>query len=364
MSNIRIATVVGARPQFIKAAPLSLELAQNADIQEISIHTGQHFDANMSDVFFTELALPAPAYNLGIGGGSHAKMTGDMLAAIERILLDEAPSAVLVYGDTNSTLAGGLAAAKLNIPVIHVEAGLRSFNRQMPEEINRVLVDHLSTLLFCPTSTSVQNLKNEGITQGVHQVGDLMFDATLALTPIATERSSLLDDLGLVPGTYCAATLHRADNTASAEAIEQAISFMVECAKGSEVVLPVHPRTRLAAEKFGVSIQRPGVRAIEPLGYLDMIALAKNASTIFTDSGGLQKEAYFHGVPCVTLRNETEWTETVSAGWNRLWSSDSYEPRTDIVEYGDGKSAQTMVAIIRDWIHANPSTDGQCDLSP
>lgn len=357
MSILRIATVIGARPQFIKAAPLSLEFARTNNVEEISIHTGQHFDANMSDIFFSELALPQPAYNLGISGGSHGKMTGEMLAAIELILTEEQPDAVLVYGDTNSTLAGGLAAAKLNIPVIHVEAGLRSFNRQMPEEINRVMVDHLSTLLFCPTSTSVENLRKEGITQGVHQVGDLMFDATLALSPMAEERSSLLKNLALEPGAYCAATLHRADNTNSADAIERALDYMVDCAEGNEVVIPVHPRTRIAAERFGISIKRPGLRPIEPLGYLDMIVLAKNASMIFTDSGGLQKEAYFHGVPCVTLRSETEWTETVTAGWNRLWGNEKFEPRRDILEYGDGNSAQTMVAIIHDWVAHQSDTD-------
>ena len=350
MSNLRIATVIGARPQFVKAAPLSLEIANTSGIEEVSIHTGQHYDAKMSDIFFSDLALPKPAYNLGIGGGTHGKMTGQMLAAIEEVLLNEAPDAVLVYGDTNSTLAGGLAATKLHIPVIHVEAGLRSFNRKMPEEVNRVMVDHISTLLFCPTVTSVENLTREGITEGVHQVGDLMFDATLALSPIAEERSNLLDELTLTPKSYCAATLHRADNTESPEAIERALSYMIECANGKEVVIPVHPRTRIAAERFGISIERPGLRAIEPLGYLDMIMLAKNASMIFTDSGGLQKEAYFHGVPCVTLRSETEWTETVSAGWNRLWSDENYLSKHDIVEYGDGRSAQKMVNVIRGWL--------------
>ncbi|MGI3127517.1 non-hydrolyzing UDP-N-acetylglucosamine 2-epimerase [Nitratireductor sp. PBL-C9] len=349
MSNLRIATIIGARPQFVKAAPLSLEIANTAGIEEISIHTGQHYDANMSDVFFSDLALPRPAYNLGISGGSHGKMTGEMLAAIETILTEQAPDAVLVYGDTNSTLAGGLAAAKLNIPVIHVEAGLRSFNRKMPEEINRVMVDHVSALLFCPTSTSVENLAREGITKGVHQVGDLMFDATLTLTPIAEEQSKLLEELDLSPSGYCAATLHRADNTASPEAIEKALRYMVQHSDGKEVVIPLHPRTRHAAERFNISVERDGIRVVEPLGYIDMIKLAKNAALIFTDSGGLQKEAYFHGVPCVTLRSETEWIETVTSGWNRLWSEGSYAPRTDIAEYGDGSSAKTIVNIIKDW---------------
>lgn len=345
---MKIVTVIGARPQFVKAAPLSLAFSNTNGIEEATIHTGQHFDENMSGIFFRELGLPQPAYNLDIHGGGHGQMTGRMLEAIEKILLVEKPHAVLVYGDTNSTLAGGLAAAKLHIPVIHVEAGLRSFNRAMPEEINRVTVDHLSDLLFCPTSTSVQNLEREGIVKGVHQVGDLMFDATAALTPIAERHSNILAELPFSKGSYTVATIHRADNTDSAETLEAAISYTLDKADGLPVVLPLHPRTKAVAAQFNLLLERPGLHVIDPLGYFDMLVLSKNAAQIFTDSGGLQKEAYFHGVPCVTLRSETEWVETIDAGWNRLWTVADYASRRPIEEYGDGHAAREIVRIINE----------------
>ncbi|MFD2264569.1 non-hydrolyzing UDP-N-acetylglucosamine 2-epimerase [Lacibacterium aquatile] len=343
---IRILTVVGARPQFIKAAPLSLEMQRRGTIEEISVHTGQHFDENMSGIFFRDLKLPSPRYNLGISGGTHGVMTGRMLEAIEKILLDEKPDMMLVYGDTNSTLAAGLAAAKLNIPVAHVEAGLRSFNRAMPEEINRVMVDHVSELLLCPTATAINHLATEGITSGVHLVGDLMFDAVLALSDAADRTSTIHADLGLERKRYAAATIHRAENTDSKERLEAVIEYTLDQANGLDVVLPLHPRTRQSAERLSVNLDRKGLRLVDPLGYLDMLVLSKGAAMIFTDSGGLQKEAYFHRVPCVTLRDETEWTETLDAGWNRLWTVPEYKARREISDYGTGNSAGSIVDIL------------------
>ena len=341
----RILGVVGARPQFIKAAAVSRAFLPAPDLTEILVHTGQHFDDNMSAVFFEELAIPAPAYNLGIRGGGHGDMTGRMLGALEEVMVAEAPTAVLVYGDTNSTLAGALAAAKLHIPVVHVEAGLRSFNRRMPEEINRVVADHLSTLLLCPTRTAVGHLRNEGIVEGVHNVGDVMYDATLFARVTAAERSNILQRLGLDERGYSLCTVHRAENTDDAERLARVMRFLEEAAGHAPVLFPIHPRTRQAIEHHGLSPK--GVHLIDPVGYLDMHRLLSGAVQIFTDSGGLQKEAYFHRVPCVTLRNETEWTETVAAGWNRLWTEADYCERRDIDEYGDGQAAEQILDILR-----------------
>ncbi len=311
------------------------------------IHTGQHFDENMSGVFFRELGLPKPAYQLDIHGGPHGQMTGRMTEAIEAILMGDRPDAVLVYGDTNSTLAGGLAAVKLHIPVIHVEAGLRSFNRNMPEEINRVLVDHISSVLLCPTSAAVENLRNEGISAGVHQVGDLMYDATLKLTPIAVKHSRILEELSLQPKSYGVATLHRAENTDSPEALRKAIDFLAHLSGDIPLVLPLHPRTRQALARAGISVAADRLKLIDPVGYFDMHVLLSNANIVATDSGGVQKEAYFHKVPCVTLRSETEWVETIDNGWNRLWSQDEYRPRREIREYGTGDTAKRILEILR-----------------
>lgn len=338
-----ILTVVGARPQFIKAAPVSHALAA-AGLRELLVHTGQHFDALMSDVFFEELDIPKPAYNLEVNSLGHGAMTGRMLEKLEATLLAEKPDMVLIYGDTNSTLAGALAASKLTIPVAHVEAGLRSFNRRMPEELNRVVADHLSDLLFCPTSTAVANLQNEGITKGVHAVGDVMFDTTIAAVGRARGRSEILTRLDLKPKSYAAATIHRAENTDDPERFGRIIAWLERAAETLPIVMPVHPRTRKLLDKRGAVLCN--VRLIEPLGYLDMAWLAHNASAIYTDSGGLQKEAYFHRVPCVTLRDETEWVETIEAGWNRLWTSESYKPRAEIADYGDGQSAKLIAAVI------------------
>jgi UDP-GlcNAc3NAcA epimerase len=341
---VRLLSIVGARPQFIKAAAVSRAIGARPELVEVMVHTGQHFDPEMSDIFFDELGIPAPSYHLGIHGGSHGDMTGRMLAAVEAVMIEVAPAAVIVYGDTNSTLAGALAAAKLHLPVAHVEAGLRSFNRRMPEEINRVVADHVSELLFCPTVAAVENLAREGITAGVRNIGDVMFDATLFAAAAARERSTVLTRFGVEPGRYAVATLHRAENTNDLVALTRAIAYLEAEAKIRTVVLPCHPRTRAAMARAGLEFGR--IRAVAPLSYLDMHRLLQDSELVFTDSGGLQKEAYFHRVPCVTLRSETEWVETVECGWNRLWHVDSYKLRSDIADYGDGKAADRIVQHI------------------
>jgi len=311
-----IVTVVGARPQFIKQAVVSRALAALHDTKECVVHTGQHFDANMSDVFFEELEILSPAYHLGISGGTHGQNTGRMIEGVERVLLAEQPDLVLVYGDTDSTLAGALAAVKLHIPLAHVEAGLRSFNRRMPEEINRVLTDHAASLLFAPTVTAVQNLANEGICRDrVQQVGDVMYDAALFYGEKSDRVSTILDQLDLVSKDYVLATLHRAENTDNSQRLHTI--FAGFAATGLPIVLPLHPRTRGRLVTYGLKLPT-NVQVIEPVGYLDMVMLEKHARLIATDSGGVQKEAFFYRVPCVTLRNETEWVELVDAGWNRL----------------------------------------------
>ena len=312
---MKIVSVVGARPQFIKCAPVSRELRK--EHEEILVHTGQHYDHGMSEVFFEELRIPKPDYNLGIGSGTHGRQTGAMLGVIEDVLGKEEPDFVLVYGDTNSTLAGALAAAKLHIPVAHVEAGLRSFDRRMPEEVNRVLTDHCSDILFCPTETAVRNLTAEGVTEGVHLVGDVMCDALKYNRTVAEERSRVLEDVGVRPGEYLVATVHRPSNTDSREHMAAIIDALGEA--GRPVVFPVHPRTRHYLGEYGLLEKMPeNVRVIEPLGYLDMLCLMAHAEKILTDSGGVQKEAYMLGIPCITLRENTEWVETVEAGWNVL----------------------------------------------
>ena len=339
-----ILTVVGARPQLIKAAAVSRALAAQAGLRECLVHTGQHFDAGMSDVFFAELGIPQPSHHLGIHGGGHGEMTGRMLIALERVMQQERPDCVLVYGDTNSTLAGAIAAAKLNLPVAHVEAGLRSFNRRMPEEINRIVADRLSTLLFCPTATSVANLADEGVTAGVHAVGDVMYDVTLHAGTAARKTSKIIERLGLAPKGYALATVHRAENTDDPAALSAVLAYLREQAHAKPVVLPLHPRTRESAGRAGLGLD--GLIVTEPLGFLDMHRLLAGAACVCTDSGGVQKEAYFHRVPCVTLRNETEWVETIEAGWNRLWRGPDYRPRRDIPDYGDGHSAEKIVSIL------------------
>ncbi len=342
--TIKILTVVGARPQFIKAAAVSRAIRETPELTEVMVHTGQHFDADMSDVFFEELDIPAPAHRLDIHGGGHGEMTGRMMAALEPVMIREKPDWVLVYGDTNSTLAGALVAAKLHFPIAHVEAGLRSFNRSMPEEINRVVADHMATLQFCPTATAVENLATEGIRKGVHHVGDVMFDATLFAIERAKSRSSIHESLGLSDKGYSIATVHRAENTDDPKCLSEVLAFLRDQAHDRPLVLPLHPRTRQAIERTGQSLA--GIRVLGPVGYLDMAQLLAGAVAVYTDSGGLQKEAYFHRVPCTTLRDETEWTETISHGWNRLWRSKDYVARADISDYGDGDASGKIVALI------------------
>ncbi|MGD1879772.1 MAG: non-hydrolyzing UDP-N-acetylglucosamine 2-epimerase [Kiloniellaceae bacterium] len=340
---LKLVTVIGARPQFIKAAAVSRAVARHDGVCEVMLHTGQHFDANMSDIFFQELGIPAPDHHLGIAGGHHGEMTGRMLGAIETILMEEKPDWVLVYGDTNSTLAGSLAAAKLHIPVAHVEAGLRSFNRRMPEEINRALTDHIRARLYCPTSAAVKNLADEGVRDGVFHVGDVMYDAALDARERARSASGILARLGLEPGRYALATVHRAENTDDADSLHAVVAHLEKVAAERTVVLPLHPRTAQAAARFGVKLD--ALKVVEPVGYLDMNALLDGCVDVHTDSGGVQKEAYFHGKPCVTLRSETEWVETVDAGWNRLWMDPDYkQPRQTIDEYGKGNAADLIVS--------------------
>lgn len=343
--TFKILTVVGARPQFIKAAPVSHAIAKLGNCDEIIVHTGQHFDAAMSDVFFEELAIPKPAYNLEVNSLGHGAMTGRMLEKLEETMLAEKPDMVLIYGDTNSTVAGALAAAKLHIPVAHVEAGLRSFNRRMPEEINRVMADHISTLLFCPTGTAVENLAHEGITKGVHHVGDVMHDVTLHAVRRAEGRPSILDEFRLAPKSYAVATIHRAENTDDPDRFMEVMHWLSEAGRQTPIVMPLHPRTRKLMEARGIAPEN--IRIVAPVGYLDMALLTHHAAAVFTDSGGLQKEAYFHKVPCVTLRDETEWVETIDAGWNRLWTQPDYKPRRDITDYGTGDASTAIARLLR-----------------
>lgn len=320
MKPTRILTVVGARPQFVKAAVVSKAMSRFSELSETIVHTGQHYDANMSSLFFEELDIPAPSHHLAIGGNSHGANTGRMIEATERIMQEARPDLVLVYGDTDSTLAGALAAAKLDIPVAHVEAGLRSFNRQMPEEINRVLTDHLSTLLFVPSQSAATQLAREGIDRGVVDVGDVMHDAVNAFAPIAQASSTIINRLGVQPKAYVLATVHRKENTD--DPVRLAAIFAGLGRSSMPIVLPLHPRTKSRMTSMGVN---PPANAmlVDPLGYFDMMALEASAHVIATDSGGVQKEAYFHGVPCITMRDETEWTELVDAGANELTGADA-----------------------------------------
>ena len=348
---MRILSVVGNRPQFIKSAPLSLALRERG-VDEVVLHTGQHYDPELSAVFFEELELAPPRYRLETGPGTHGEQTGRMLPAIEAAVLEEGPGAVLVFGDTNSTLAGALAAGKLLVPVAHVEAGLRSFDRTMPEELNRMLVDRMSSLLFCPTDVAVGNLAAEGIGEGVHLVGDVMYDANLRLAPIARERSDALARNDVEPGRYLVLTLHREANVAPEPLarIAEALAALDE-----PVVFPAHPRTSSTLTQAGIALP-PNVAVIPPAGYLDFAALASQARVVLTDSGGVQKEAYWYGVPCVTLRTTTEWVETIEAGWNTLVGSDTDAIVTATREaaprpkrphlYGDGNASARIADLL------------------
>jgi UDP-GlcNAc3NAcA epimerase len=319
---MKIITIIGARPQFIKAAVVSRAMRlRSHEITELIVHTGQHFDSNMSDIFFEELDIPKPDFHLGVGGGSHGQNTGRMLEKIEEVLLQEKPDYVLVYGDTDSTLAGTLAAVKLHIPVAHVEAGLRSFNRKMPEEINRILTDHASDVLFTPTSTALKNLNNEGIESSkIRQVGDVMYDAALYYGAKVEHNNSLLKDLGIDSKKYALVTLHRAENVDDKARLSSILAGLGSYK--NPIIWPLHPRTKKMLESFGIAIPQ-NIKIIDPIGYLDMILLEKHAALIATDSGGVQKEAYFHKVPCITMRDQTEWIELVEQGANIITGADT-----------------------------------------
>jgi len=394
---MKIITIVGARPQFIKAAAVSRAIQvfnqrhrSKKQIQELLVHTGQHYDYLMDKVFFEELELPNPDYHLGVGSGSHAKQTAMMLERIETVLQKEKPKVVIVYGDTNSTLAGALAAAKLNLPVAHVEAGLRSYNRTMPEEVNRILTDHLSTFLFCPTDQAVKNLSKEGIKDGktilVKKVGDVMYDSVLYYSELAEKKSTILQDLKLVGPqsalrhaprrvhgspvphmvqgavripNYYLATLHRAENTDNPKPLKSILSALNEIAKDVPVILPLHPRTKKMIKAYRLFSEAQGIKLTDPVSYLDMLKLEKNAKAILTDSGGVQKEAYWFGVPCFTLRDETEWIETVRSGWNVLVGRGEKRIIEEVKRnerrkkppkkkwiFGDGKASEKIVRTI------------------
>lgn len=353
---MRVLTVVGARPQFVKAAAVSRALRARG-LSEVLVHTGQHYDADMSDVFFAELDIAKPAHSLGVGSGSHGAQTGRMLEALERVVNQEAPDWVLTYGDTNSTLAGALAATKLNVKTAHVEAGLRSFNRRMPEEINRIVADHVSSLLFAPTAGAEEQLRREGIPDArVRLVGDVMYDAVLHYAAKLPDCTQTISQWGLKPGSYVLATIHRAENTDDAGHLESIVLGLDVVASKIDVILPLHPRTRTALQRTGIRPAR--LRTIPPVGYLEMLALEQHACLIATDSGGVQKEAFFFRVPCRTLREETEWTELVELGWNRLVAPSSAAVvaagvldgvgtrGSESDPYGGGRAAERVVAAL------------------
>lgn len=356
---MEIMTIVGARPQFIKAAAFARALRMHVGqpVRHTLVHTGQHYDEMMSDVFFRELEIGAPDYNLAVAGGSHGAMTGRMLERIESLLIERKPDWILIYGDTNSTIASALAAAKLHIRVAHVEAGLRSFNMRMPEEINRIVADRLSTLLFCPTQAAVENLRQEGIVPGVSLVGDVMYDVALQFAEIAERKSTALTRFELHDKSFVLATCHRAENTDDTERLAAILQGLNTIAQTRTVVLPLHPRTRKKIEHCGFTTLLKGILIVEPLSYLDMVMLEKNAEVIVTDSGGVQKEALFYKVPCITTRDETEWVETVETGWNVLTGANcdrivnafkKIELRhfKDCQPYGDGHAAEHILAQI------------------
>lgn len=352
---MKVLSVVGARPQFIKAVMISQKLRRRNE--EIMVHTGQHYDFEMSEQFFNELKIPKPDYNLEVGSGSHAVQTGKMMELIEELILEHGPDCTLVYGDTNSTLAGALASAKVHVPVIHVEAGLRSFDKTMPEEVNRVMTDHLSELLFCPHKMAAGNLAAEGITKGVHVVGDVMVETLWSFAEASSKLSHTLRYLELKAREYLVVTIHRADNTGEPERLEAIVEAL--CSIHEEMIFPLHPRTLRSLVDFGLINRLNGcgrIKILDPFGYLDFLQLQANARMILTDSGGIQKESYMLGVPCVTLRDTTEWTETVDAGWNVLVGADkkaikeaveNFKPSGERKPlYGDGKSAEKIVAAM------------------
>lgn len=354
---IKIISVVGARPQFIKAAMLSREIKKYRQLKELLIHTGQHYDCNMTDIFFEDLQIEKPDFFLHVGSETHGRQTACMLEKLEKIFIQERPNYLLVYGDTNSTLAAALAAAKLNIPIVHVESGLRSYNKKMPEEINRVITDHLSSLLFCPTQTAIDNAKKEGISSDkLFLVGDVMYDAARYYASKNSDKNSVLDSLKIEKKNYLLITLHRAENTDDPLKLQKLMSSFLKLVEKYIVVFPLHPRTRNALEKHGLMNKLPASFIVcEPVGYLAMSMLEKNARLIITDSGGVQKEAYFYRVPCITVRDETEWLELVDSGWNCLCPSQEFDFLAERVEefirkrgisepcYGKGDAAAKIV---------------------
>ncbi len=361
---MKICTVIGARPQFVKAAVVSAEIAKHDQIEEIIIHTGQHYDKDMSDIFFSELSVPREKYNLGVGSGNHGEQTGKMLSGIEDVLQREKPDWVLIYGDTNSTVAGSLAAVKLHIPVAHVEAGMRSFNRTMPEEVNRVVADHICDLNLCSTKAAMDNLELEGRGFTAQLVGDVMYDCVLKFSEIAEKSDptgKLLNNIGVEPEKYILMTCHRAENTNDVNRLVQIVEGVNKIAEKLPVVYPIHPRTKGYLQRFGIDFS-DNVKIISPVSYFEMILLTKNSNMVLTDSGGVQKEAFFHTVPCITMRDETEWGETIEMGWNRIVGADkekifhAFEHFSkvkpvfpDIMPYGDGNASEKVVSAMLKW---------------
>ena len=349
----KIATIIGARPQFIKCAPVSRKIRK--EFEEILIHTGQHYDQNMSQAFFKELNIPEPDFNLGIGSGNHGMQTGKMLISIEKVLIDVNPDIALVYGDTNSTMAGALAAAKLHIPIGHIEAGLRSFNRKMPEEINRIATDAISKYLFAPTETAVKNLKNEGLKDNTYLVGDVMYESYL-LNVEKTKDYNLLEKLNVTPKNYILTTIHRPQNTDEYDQLYNLLNSLNNIEK--EIIFPIHPRTKDKIKSLGIKIEPKHLKLIDPVSYLEMIYLECNAEIIITDSGGVQKESYFAEVPCIVLRGETEWVELVKNGWAHL-IGDNFDKIPEVIAnlpvtekspkplFGDGKASEKIVEILK-----------------
>ena len=360
---MKICSVVGARPQFVKAFPVSEALGGH---DRVLVHTGQHYDRELSDVFFEELPIPEPDVNLGVGSGTHAKQTAEMIEKLAGVVTRESPDVLLVYGDTNSTLAGALVGAKRDVQVVHVEAGLRSYNRAMPEEINRVLTDHCSDLLFAPSERAVETLAGEGITEGVHEVGDVTYDALLAVRDRAREHSRVLDRLGYEDEEYVLATVHRAANTENEDRLAAIVEGLADAPR--PVVLPVHPRTRAALTATGRIAELPdSLHLVDPVGYLDFVRLLDGAERVATDSGGVQKEAFYLDTPCVTMREETEWVETVEAGWNVLVGADAdairrnldrrFEVSTKPQPYGDGNAAERIARTLERTVGTAPVED-------
>jgi UDP-GlcNAc3NAcA epimerase len=348
---LKVLSVVGARPEFIQAASVSRAVRRRH--QEVLVHTGQHYDYAMSQAFFDDLELPRPDYNLDVGSGSHATQTAQILMRLEEVIQAEDPSLVVVRGDTNSTLAGAITASKLGVPIVHLEAGERSFNRCEPEELNRLVADRLSQLHLCASRTAIGHLAAEGIRDSVHWTGDVMLDATTSNLPIATERSTIIDRLRLVPGKYALVTIHRAVNTDNRYRLQQIVRALNDVSE--TIVFPVHPRTRKALHSLSMEYA-PHIKFVDPVGYLDMLVLERNARLIATDSGGVQREAYFLGVPCLTLRDATEWTETIATGWNLLVGADADQirerwfaftpPTCRPAIFGDGRAGDRVAELI------------------